>query len=139
MNKRPSGFTLIELMIVVAVIAILAAIAVPSYSDYVKRGKIPEATTALASFRSQMEQSYQDNRVYGVSSCAITMAAGKNFNYTCALGTDQDFIATATGTGPMLNFTYTIDQLGKTQTTSVPAGWGTAPINCWVTGKGGVC
>jgi prepilin-type N-terminal cleavage/methylation domain-containing protein len=54
--KIPKGFTLIELMIVVAVVGILTAIAVPSYTNYVIRGKIPEATSQLASKRVQMEQ-----------------------------------------------------------------------------------
>ncbi len=46
-----AGFTLIELMIAVAVVAILAAVALPSYQDYVRRGNIPEATSALGQGR----------------------------------------------------------------------------------------
>src|SRR5690606_1858627 len=58
------GFTLIELMITVAIIAILAAVAVPSYQDYVRRGKVTEATATLAQFRIKMEQYFQDNQTY---------------------------------------------------------------------------
>ena len=51
------GFTLIELMITVAVIAVLSAIALPSYTDYVTRSKLAEAYAHLADLRVKMEQS----------------------------------------------------------------------------------
>ncbi|HMG58235.1 MAG TPA: type IV pilin protein, partial [Burkholderiales bacterium] len=62
--QRPTGFTLIELMVTVAIIAVLAAIAVPNYTDYVKRGKLQEATSNLLAMRTKMEQYFQDNRSY---------------------------------------------------------------------------
>ena len=61
------GFTLIELMIVIAVVAILAAVALPAYGDYLRRGQLPEAFTNLADLRVKMEQYYQDNRSYGAA------------------------------------------------------------------------
>src|ERR1700682_5659303 len=66
---RARGFTLIEMMIVVGVIGILAAIAIPNYSDYVRRGKIIEATQRLSEARTKLEQWFLDNRTY-VGGCA---------------------------------------------------------------------
>src|SRR5437763_3189016 len=61
-RHAPNGFTLLELMIVVAIVAVLASIALPNYSDYVKRGKIMEATTGLSDFRQRYEQYFLDTR-----------------------------------------------------------------------------
>ena len=67
LETAQKGFTLIELMIVVAIIGILASIAIPQYSDYVKRGKAAEATSNLATLRIKMEQCFQDNLNTAVS------------------------------------------------------------------------
>src|ERR1700722_11706839 len=63
-HSRSQGFTLIELMITVAIVAILAAIAIPNYRDYVIRGQLVDATQALAAVRANMERYFQDNRTY---------------------------------------------------------------------------
>ena len=67
-NARPvrpaRGFTLIELMITVAIAAILAAVAIPMYRDYVVRSRIIDATSRLSDFRVRMEQYFMDNRTY---------------------------------------------------------------------------
>lgn len=54
--KRQAGFTLIELMIVVAIVAILAAIALPAYQDFVKRSKVSEAIAATAACKSSVSE-----------------------------------------------------------------------------------
>ena len=124
--QRRRGFTLIEVMIVVAIIAILASVALPSYFDYVRRGQLPEAQAAMSDFRVKMEQYYQDNRNYGAAQCAddgpptlvgrqrhAQLTAGAQFfTYTCALTAGgQGYTVTATGSGARaIGHVYTVDQ-----------------------------
>lgn len=58
MKKFQTGFTIVELMIVVAVIGVLASIAMPIYSDYVNRGKVSEAVQLLGGLRIPMQEFY---------------------------------------------------------------------------------
>ncbi|OOG50181.1 pilus assembly protein PilE [Rhodanobacter sp. C01] len=147
-RKPAAGFTLIELMIVVAIVAILLAIALPSYTDYITRGKLTEAQNNLAAYRVSMEQYYQDNRNYGGATCGVpapTSTSLKYFAITCAPvgggSTAQAYLATATGDAgtSVAGFTFTIDNSNNQQTTAEPAGWGSGTINCWVIRKGGSC
>lgn len=142
---RQAGFTLMELMVTVVIIAILTSIALPAYSDYVKRSRIPQATNNLASMRVKMEQYFQDNRTYPT---ACTTAAGMvlpptdDFTYSCANLATNTFTVQADGTGSMAGFTFTIDESNNKKTTAVPTGWGTVPsggYTCWVRKKGGQC
>ena len=137
MNKS-KGFTLIELMITVAVIAFLAAIAYPSYTAYVTRGKLAEGTSALSDGRVKMEQFFQDNRTY-VGGPAP--AATANFTYAVTNpGTPpaSSYTITATGINGAAGFVYTINQNNVKATTAAPSGWGTS-TTCWVSKKGGGC
>ena len=72
------GFTLIEVMITVAVIAILAAVALPSYIEYVTRSRLVEAKTNLSDMRTRLEQYFLDNRAYpsGPGDCLPYAAGG---------------------------------------------------------------
>jgi type IV pilus assembly protein PilE len=140
---RQRGFTLIELMITVAIIAILAAVAYPSYTAYIQRGRIAETTALLATTRVRLEQFYQDNRNYGstATTCGVAMPTAANFTFSCGWGgggTDQSFLLTATGSAAMNGFAFTIDHANQQRTTAFPGDSG-LPVNCWRQRKGQAC
>jgi type IV pilus assembly protein PilE len=160
--QHEKGFTLLELMITVAIIGILAGIALPSYSDYVRRSKFAEAVGNLADLRVKMEQYYADNRRYstdaGGGTCGIpggnTPAASdaRYFTYQCqstapnGLG-DQQFVLIAAGVPAQgLNgISFTVNHANAKQTIvaagSEMAGHGytVGTTACWTRKKPAQC
>ena len=148
--RKSAGFTLIELMVTIVIVAILAAIAVPSYQQYIMRGKITEATSNLSSVRLQLEKYYADNRNYGTTgagTCGVAVPTGANARYftiTCTPGSPdagggyQTYTVTAVGIGAMGNFTYQIDQSNVRQSTITETGWNSS-TTCWITKAGESC
>jgi prepilin-type N-terminal cleavage/methylation domain-containing protein len=146
---QSKGFTLIELMVTVAIVAILAAIAIPAYRNYVIRGELVDATQGLAALRANMERYFQDNRTYNGSAAfpnpcfSAPYTVGK-FTITCVTsdGPPPTFAATATGspgTAELTGFTYTVNQ-NDVETTTVAAPAPSAFQSCataWVTKTGG--
>lgn len=142
--RRETGFTLIEVLIVVVIIGILAAVALPAYTNYVVRAKIQEATSNLLSMRVKMEQYYQDQRTYLGACAANTIAVlptGKYFTYTCPTLTASTYTIQASGIGDLANLTLTINEGNVRKTVSVPAtgGWTLPASNCWIQKKTGEC
>jgi type IV pilus assembly protein PilE len=140
--KLPQGFSLIEVMVTVAIVAILSAIAVPSYSDYIMRGKIPDATAGLASKRVQAEQFFQDNRNYvgaGNLGCADDTTSSTNFSFSCTTQTATAYTIQALGKSTMAGFAYTINEAATKTSTITKTGWAASSSSCWITAKGGSC
>jgi type IV pilus assembly protein PilE len=141
-----SGFTLIELLVVVVIIGILASIAIPSYSNYVVRSKLTDATAQLAEYRVRLEQYFQDNRNYGTASstCGAAAPTSTYFTFACTVGAApaDTYTATATsksgqGLGTAAgDYAYSLTQANARATTKFNGSAVTK--SCWLV-KGGEC
>lgn len=136
------GFSLIELMIVVALIGILTSIGMPAYQDYVGSSNTTEATANLANCRVQAEQYYQDNISYenfsmgtaASDDCRISDA--KYFTYTTTADTNSYTLkATGKSSEGMGDYEFTINQDNAKSSKYA----GTVGATCWLTTSGGSC
>jgi type IV pilus assembly protein PilE len=133
MRGKPNGFTLIELMIVVAVIAILAAIAIPSYREYIQKSRRSEAVSAMGSVQLAMEKWRADNPSYANSAVPAasypTLPTSQYYTFALSGQSATGYTVTATRQGAQasdrcgtLTYTFTGDMSAKPQ-------WATASCN----------
>lgn len=138
------GFSLIEVLIVVAIVGILSAIAIPMYGGYVQRSKIQQATAGLGDARVRLEQFFLDNRTYAGGAapwaCGTPRPTSRYFTFSC-VSTANTYTVTATGVSAegMPGFAYTINELNAQGSTFTgQPGWNNS-TTCWVTKKGETC
>lgn len=122
--KQKKGFTLIELMIVVAIIGILAAIAIPNFMNYQCKAKQSEAKSNLGTIRTTQEAYYAEKDSYSASLADIGFDTKGDANYSYSLkadgtGTAATFEATAeaTGGGKLKGDKWTINNAGTLSNT----------------------
>lgn len=125
--RNEKGFTLIELMIVIAIIGILAAVAIPSYQNYTKRAKASEAKILLDAIRTNEETYKAEYNVYTTSNTLLGDPSSNKKYYTYAIAASTTtFTATAsgsaTGTAAGLTGTWTLNQSGILSGTAVTSG-----------------
>lgn len=129
-NKSQRGFTLIELMIVVIIVATLASIALPSYLDHVRRGNRSDAIASLSNLAQQMERCRSSTGTFKDCGAASVTKSDEEFykiKVTVA-GSGDGFSATATAdktpqTGDTECKTFTLDHLGQRTSASTDDCW----------------
>jgi len=142
MQRRQTGMTLIEILVSLAIIGILTAVALPSYRDYVTRGRLGEAFATLGGVQANAEQFWSNTRSFqGFDNPASNSfpSATPNFTYALSNATVSTYLITATGRAAATGFAFTVDQQGNRVTTSVPSGWSGTGNTCWVDRRSGAC
>jgi type IV pilus assembly protein PilA len=139
MKRLQQGFTLIELMIVVAIIGILAAVALPAYQDYTIRAKVSEVILALSACRTSITEVYQSSTSSpGANNWGCESGAGSK--YVGSIATDDNGVVTAAvqGLGAVTGNVTITPMASATVAATAPAnmGFGLFGWRCGSTGDG---
>ena len=129
MKSKHNGFTLIELMIVVAIIGVLAIVAYPAYQDYVTRANRAQGQSLLldAQLKQERYRSYNNTYASNATSLAdsdLTLATDDNYTFSTSGGTNT-FTVTADATGTQFDNDTTCQQMTIDQSNNL------TPAGCW--------
>ena len=135
-KKKPQGFTLIEVIVAIAILSIIMAVASPLYSSYVQKSKITEALATLGTLSTKMEKNYLDFRKYTDNNdCAVSHPNTDNFSYSC-ISSGQSYTWTATSSDG--NYKYSVNNNFDKMTLTFD-GQAMSSINCWMISDTGTC
>ena len=126
MNKMQKGFTLIELMIVVAIIGILAAIALPAYQDYTKRSHVTEGLTLAGGAKASLTEFYSSNGHFPLTQASAGLAAAASIK-----GNAVDSVTVTASTGLVtIRYNEKVQANGDLQLSPITSAAGSVQWKC---------
>ena len=121
--RRTHGFTLIEMVVVVAIIAILASIAVPAYTDQIRKGRRAEAMNGLEAMAQRQERWRANNPTYGTAA-QIVASTSDYYTFAVTVNTANAWTMTATAAGAQATDT-------RCATMTLTNAGVRTPADCW--------